>query len=343
VCVVKLIVRNGKIINREHFIIKKYEDDDIKSIVTDFVKQHYSMQDFIPKNICLSNNIDDRELIEKWLSEKCKCKIKIQIPQKGENKKLIDMAKNNAVETLKLHILNHDIKHRKMSDLIYKLKDILNLENPPMRIESYDISNISGADSVGACVVFENGIPKKSAYRLFNIKSVNGANDYESIKETLYRRLENGIEGTEGFELPDLILIDGGKGHVKAAKEIVNFYNLDIPVFGMVKDDKHKTRGLTTDNDEISIKKTDPLFKFITNIQDETHRFAITSFRKKHKKTQLKSQLLDIDGIGEAKKNLLLKHFKTVKAIKSASIAEISEIIDSKTAENVFNYFNSQN
>ena len=230
-----------------------------------------------------------------------------------------------------------------MNDLIYQIKNTFGLENPPMRIESYDISNISGSDSVGVCVVYENGVPKKSDYRLFNIQSVEGADDYGSIRETLYRRLENGVEKVKGFELPDLILIDGGKGHVKAAKEIIDFYKLDIPVFGMVKDDHHKTRGVTTENDEIYIKRTDAIFRFLTQVQDETHRFAITSFHKKHKKSMLKSELTNINGVGEVKKNKLLKAFKSLNAIKKADVYELSKVVDEKTAFNIYDYFNHQN
>lgn len=340
-CVVILIIRDGKIINRVHHIIKNNGIIEKDNILTEFIKQYYSMTDFIPKSIYTKENIVEKSLIEMWLTEKSGSKISINIIQKGENKRLCDMAENNAVENLKLHLITKDAKRRKMNDVIYKIKETLGLINPPMRIESYDISNISGVDSVGVCVVFENGMPKKSDYRIFNIKSVNGADDNKSIKETLYRRLENGIEGVKGFELPDLILIDGGKGHVSSAKEIMNFYKLDIPVFGMVKDDKHRTRGLTTEDKEISLKRTDSIFKFITQIQDETHRFAVKSFHKKHKNTVLKSELLNINGIGESKKNKLLKHFKSINKIKSATINELSKVIDKKSAENVFKYFNS--
>lgn len=343
ICIMFLVIREGKMVDREHFIFKNSDKESKVNVLTDFVKQHYSMTNFIPNKLILQYPIEDMELIQKWLCEKCGNKITIIVPQKGENLQLVKMAENNAVELLKLHILKADSGKKKMNDLIYQIKTTFGLENPPMRIESYDISNISGVDSVGVCVVYENGLPKKSAYRLFNIKSVDGADDYESIRETLYRRLENGVENTEGFELPDLILIDGGKGHVKAAKEIVEFYKLSIPVFGMVKDDNHRTRGVTTETEEIHIKKTDSIFKFLTRIQDETHRFAITSFHKKHKKSTLKSELTNINGVGEAKKNKLLKSFKSINVIKNSSVEELSKVVDEKTAKNIFEYFNSQN
>lgn len=343
VCIMLLNIRDGKMVNREHFTFKNPDKEPKESILTDFIKQHYSITNFIPNKIFVQYPVDDIELIQRWLSEKCGNKINLIVPQKGENLQLVKMAENNAVELLKLHILKTDINKKKMNDLIYQIKNTFGLENPPMRIESYDISNISGADSVGVCVVYENGTPKKSDYRLFNIQSVEGTDDYGSIRETLYRRLENGVEGVRGFDLPDLILIDGGKGHVKAAKEIVDFYNLDIPVFGMVKDDYHRTRGVTTENEEIHIKRTDAIFRFLTQIQDETHRFAITSFRKKHKKSTLKSELTNITGVGDVKKNKLLKAFKSINTIKCASVEELSKVVDKKTAENIYEYFNCQN
>ena len=343
VCIMLFKIREGKMINKENFIITDKNKESKEFILNEFVKQYYSIIDFIPNKILLQYTTEDIELIEQWLSEKCGNKINVSVPKKGENFQLIKMAENNAVELLKLHILKVDSSKKKINDLIYQIKTTFALESLPMRIESYDISNISGVDNVGVCVVYENGIPKKSDYRLFNIQSVEGADDYGSIRETLYRRLEKGVENIKGFELPDLILIDGGKGHVKSAKEIVDFYNLDIPVFGMVKDDNHRTRGVTTENDEIHIKKTDAIFKFLTQIQDETHRFAITSFHKKHKKSMIKSELTNIRGVGEAKKNMLLKAFKSVNAIKSADIDELSKVVDCKTAENIYKYFNHSN
>ncbi len=340
-CVVVLIVRDGKMLNREHYIIKNTQKETKEQILTDFVKQHYSMTSYIPNKLLLQYPIEDMELIGKWLSNRAGCKISVSVPIRGENKHILQMAHNNALETLKLHVLNMDVKKRKLSDLSYRVKEALGLEKPPMSIESYDISNISGADSVGVCVVFENCEPKKSEYRLFNIKSVQGADDYESIRETLYRRLENGVNDVPGFSLPDLILIDGGKGHVKAAKGIVDFFKLDIPVFGMVKDDRHRTRGVTTETQEIEAKRTDPLFNFLTRVQDETHRFAISSFRKKHTKSAKNSQLLNIKGVGDAKRAKLLKHFKSVNAIKNADLDSLMAVVDKSTAQNIFDYFHS--
>ena len=240
--------------------------------------------------------------------------------------------------------MKNDIAKRKLNDLMFELKDLLGLKSSPMRIEAYDISNISGTDSVGVCVVFENGVPKKSDYKKFNIRSVEGSNDYESMKEVIYRRISNGLEGEKGFTpLPDLILLDGGKGHVSSVSDIMEFFKLDIPFFGMVKDDKHKTRGLITGTEELDIKRQSTVFTFLTKIQDEVHRFAIDSHRRKHKKTIIASELENIDGVGEKKRAILLKHFKTIKAIKAAGLDELSSVkgIDRKTAERIMVYFNS--
>ena len=303
-CVVLLQMREGKVVGREHYIVKNNSGETPAQLLNGFVKQYYGMTEFIPYRIVLQYEIEDAELIERWLSEKCGSKIALLTPR-GENKRLVEMAEKNALEHLKLHLLHADTKRRKMNDLIYEIKQTFGLEKAPMRIECYDISNISGADSVGAYVVYENGLPKKSAYRLFNIRTVDGADDYKSMQETLYRRLENGVAGTEGFELPDLILIDGGKAHVRAVREITDFFHLDIPVFGLVKDDRHRTRGVTTEDREIHIKRTSAIFRFLTAVQDETHRFACSRFQKKHKATTLQSQLTQIPGVGEVKKNRL--------------------------------------
>ena len=264
-------------------------------------------------------------------------------PSKGEKLGVVKMVEKNALEALKLHLMKADANKRKMDDLMFELKELMGLKAAPMRIEAYDISNISGKDSVGVCVVFENGQPKKSDYKKFNIRSVTDANDYESMKEVLYRRLSNGIEGEEGFvPLPDLILLDGGKGHVSSVAEILGFFKLDIPCFGMVKDSRHKTRGLTTQNEELDIKRQSAAFNFLTRVQDEVHRFAIGSHRKRRKKSAFASELEKIKGVGEKRRAALMKHFKTVSAVKNASLEELSAVagIDKTTAKNIFEYFN---
>jgi len=342
ICIQVFFVRNGKVVGREHFIIKNEQQDNENQIMTSFVKQYYGMATYVPNTIILQHDIEDKELVEQWLSEKCDAKIQITVPQKGEKLNIVKMAHQNAIETLKLNMIKHDISKRKMDDLMFELKETLALKNAPMRIEAYDISNISGVDSVGVCVVFENGLPKKSDYRKFNIRSTEAPDDYQSMKEVIYRRISNGVNGEKGFTpLPDLILLDGGKGHVSTVLEVLQFFNLHIPLFGVVKDDKHKTRGLTTANEEIGIKRTTSVFKFLTRIQDEVHRYAITSHRNKHKKTMIASELENITGVGEKRRTILLKHFKTIKAIKNATMEELLSVngIDTKTAIAIFEYF----
>lgn len=344
ICFQIFFVREGKIIGREHYIIKNNDDDGNCAVMTDFIKQYYGINYNISPEIVLQYDIDDRELVERWLTEKCKSKITITVPQRGDKVKLIKMAEENAKEELKLYFMKHDIKMRKMSDIMLEMKETLGLKKAPVLIESYDISNMSGKDSVGVMVVFENGSPKKSAYKKFNIRSKDTPDDYQSMKEVLYRRLSNGIEGEEAFTpLPDLILLDGGKGHVSAVSEILKFLKLDIPLFGLVKDNKHRTRGITTETDEIGIKRTSVLFKFITEIQDEVHRFAIKSFKSKHKKTVFGSELTEISGVGKKTRTELIKHFKSLKAIKEASEEELLSVkgISKNTAKAIYEYYHN--
>lgn len=343
VCIQIFFVRDGKMVGRENYVIKNNDQSSDSELISDFVKQYYGVSTYIPKNIILQHEIEDKQLIEKWLSEKCGSSIKILVPQRGEKLGVVKMVEKNALEALKLHLMKADANKRKMDDLMFELKELMGLKAAPMRIEAYDISNISGKDSVGVCVVFENGQPKKSDYKKFNIRSVTDANDYESMKEVLYRRLSNGIEGEEGFvPLPDLILLDGGKGHVSSVAEILGFFKLDIPCFGMVKDSRHKTRGLTTQNEELDIKRQSAAFNFLTRVQDEVHRFAIGSHRKRRKKSAFASELEKIKGVGEKRRAALMKHFKTVSAVKNASLEELSAVagIDKTTAKNIFEYFN---
>lgn len=341
VCIQIFFVRGGKMLGREKYFFK--DGGEKGEIMTDFVKQYYGMSTYIPKTIIIQEMIEDIELIRRWLSEKCGAAIQITVPQRGEKLAIVKMAKNNAQDELKNHLEKHDRAQKKINNLLIELKEMLGLCDLPKRIEAYDISNISGSNSVGVCVVYENGAAKKSDYKKFNIRSVTGANDYESIKEVLYRRLSNGVEGEKGFTpLPDLILIDGGKGHVGAASQIMEFFKLKIPLFGMVKDERHKTKALTTENKQLDINRQSNVFLFLTALQDEVHRFALTSHKTLHKKASMSSQLDAIPGVGEARKKILLKHFKTLSAIKNADMEQLSDIkgIDKKTAQNIFNFFN---
>ncbi len=340
ICVQVFFIRGGKLLGREKYFFK---DDGTKpQIMNDFVKQYYTMSTYLPKTIILQTKINDIDLIERWLSEKSRASIKIAVPQRGEKLAIVRMAEKNAKDELENHLLQFDRGQKKVNNLLLEIKSLLGLKNMPNRIEAYDISNISGSDSVGVCVVFENGKAKKSDYKKFNIRSVDGPNDYESMREIVYRRITNGLEKEKGFTpLPDLILLDGGKAHVNAVAGVLSFFKLDIPLFGLVKDKKHRTKGLTTADKQLDINRQSSLFLFLTSVQDEVHRFAVSSYRKKHQKSLTASRLEEIPGVGEVRRNALLTHFKAISAIAKADIGEITMVkgIDKKTAQNIYNYF----
>ena len=343
-CLQMFIVRDGKISGRESYMLSDKMELTDGEILGDFIKQYYTSSRLVPKNIIVSNTFDDMEIISQWLSDKSGYKIKIICPQKGKNKDLVNMLHKNIVETLRLEELKRDKKNRKMSDMLFELKNITGISKIPVRIESFDISHTGGKDNVGACVVFENAVPKKSDYKKFIIRSVDGADDYESMREVIYRRLFNGLEGEKGFTpLPDLILLDGGKGQVSAVKPVMEALGCDIPVFGMVKDNKHRTRALTTEEKEVSVNRNSSVFSFLTNLQNEVHRFAIDYHRKKRSKSAFGSELDDISGVGPATKAKLLKSFGGIDAIKNATSDElISAGLNKNTAYSVYNYFNGE-
>jgi len=338
ICAQVFFVRNGKISGRESYVTKNEEQK-----LSDFIKQYYGMTPYIPPLIVTKEEVEDSELLSKWLSEKCGANIRLKSLKSGEKHEILKMAEKNAYEALLAYELKKDIKQQRTQKIMLEFKKMTGMLKEPYRIEAYDISNISGTYSVGVCVVFENGVPKKSEYRKFNIQSVEGSNDYESMREVIYRRISNGVEKEKGFEnLPDVILLDGGKGHVSSIKPILEFFNADISLFGMVKDEHHKTRGLVTENEEIAIKRTSEIFKFLTAVQDEVHRFAIKTHKTKRNKNLTKSVLDNIEGVGVKRKTLLLKKFKTIKAIKEATMDELIQSgIDKKTAEKITEYFKS--
>ena len=257
-----------------------------------------------------------------------------------------------AEESLRNHRFKRNREEFKQNEILSQLTKILNLKDTPFRIESYDISNISGTQSVGACVVYKNAKESRKDYRRFRIKTVDGANDYESMREVIYRRINRAYKEEEEIEngsllredakflpLPDLILLDGGKGHVSAIKFLMETLGEEIPVYGLVKDDKHRTRGLTDEINEIYLNKDDVLFKFLSCMQDEVHRYAISGFRKAHTENALHSVLEEIDGVGPAKRTELLKTFISIDKIKSASFEELCAVVDKKTAKNILSYF----
>lgn len=348
-------IRNGKMIGREHFHLNGIEDLSNKEIMTIFVKQFYSGTPFIPRELILQEEIDEVDIISQWLSDKRGQKVYIRVPQKGEKNKLVELAYKNAILTLEQFGEEIKRKEEKTKGALKELSQILNIENNLKRIEAYDISNTQGFESVGSMVVFENGQPKRSDYRKFKIKSVTGANDYASLEEVLSRRfkraleeqkeiLEKGLSSNYGkfTKLPDLILMDGGKGQVNIALNVLDKIGLEIPTCGMVKDEQHNTRGLYFNNEEIKINKNSEVFKLITRIQDEAHRFAIEYHKKLRAKKQVESVLDEIEGIGPVRRKKLLLHFGSVEKIKQASIEEIKEVesMNAQLAENVFKFFN---
>ncbi|KEI16676.1 excinuclease ABC subunit UvrC [Clostridium haemolyticum] len=356
-CAQIFFVRDGKIIGREHFILDKGIFEEKKDIISNFIKDFYGGTAFIPKNIYVPD-IMDVELLENWLSLKKGSKVFIKVPLKGEKKKLLDLVESNAKNTLEQFKLKIKVDKELYTDILGELKNLLGLEDIPNRIEAYDISNIQGVDSVGTMIVFEDGKPKNSDYRRFKIKTVKGANDYDSMKEIITRRFKHGLKeikeiqnrnlmlSGEKFSIfPHLILMDGGKGQVNVALEVLNDLNIPIPVCGMVKDDKHKTRGLVYNNKEINIKSNNKIMQLITRIQDEVHRFSITYHRSLRNKRVLHSILEDIPNIGIKRRKELLKKFGSIDNIKKASYNELlsTDSINEKAATSIIDYFNEHN
>ena len=286
-------------------------------------------------------DFEEKELIEQWLSEAAEKNVNIIIPVKSEPKKLIDMCLNNAADNLTAKV---ERSGKEMSAL-NELGTILGLSSPPRYIEAYDISNTAGSENVAGMIVFKDARPQKNLYRKFKIKSFAGQDDFRSLAEVLERRLNEYKKGEdEAFSrLPDLILLDGGKGQISAVKPVIERLGYDIALFGMVKDSKHKTRAITDGKGEIVIKANRSVFTLVTAIQDEVHRYAISFHQKRRSKSMLNSEILKINGIGESKAKLLLKYFKTLKAIKSASVEELKKApkISDKNAQDIYKFFNS--
>ena len=330
---------DGDLFETENFIIDL--QDDLKTTRTEFIKNYYEMKNVVPKVVALDGEINNLDLIKKFLSEKSKTNVELVFPERGEQYHLVQMCQNNAYENL--------IRSKKNStaneDILEDLKNILSLKEKPSYIEAYDISNLKNSDNVGAMVVFKDAKPFKSAYKKFKIKNILFQNDYGSMQEVLERRFQNYIDNSkdEGFKiLPDLILIDGGKGHTAAAKEVLKKFKIDIPVYGMVKNNSHRTRALTSDSFEIEIKNNSRVFNFITRIQDEVHRFAIGYHRNLRKKNVKYSKLTEIAGVGENRAKNLLKYFGTINAVSKAPESELLKVknITSDVAKNIYNYFN---
>lgn len=341
-CIQIFFIRNGKIIGREHFIFSNIENENKSEIIGAFIKQFYSGEAYIPTEIYSEEIFEDLETTEIWLSQKKGQNVHIKIPQKGIKNNLIKMVHLNALEILNKHVERHKSKRNNFESNINLLQLKLEMKIELKRIEAYDISNTQGTHSVGGMVVFENGIKNQSEYRRFKIKSIEGPNDYGSMKELIYRRFKNYIDKTNNFsKLPDLIMVDGGKGQVNVALSVLKELDLNISVCGLVKDDKHRTRGIIYNGREINLSSNSLELKFITRIQDEVHRFAINYHRSLRDKNMVKSELDEIEGIGPKRKSALFKEFESISKIKEQSIESLAEIegMTKKSASSVYYYF----
>ena len=334
-------VRDGKLIGRDHFYLRVAEGESREEIMQSFLQQFYAGTPFIPRELMLSDTIDRQEILEDWLSGKKGQKVHVRVPRKGSKEKLVDLALRNASIILAQDRERIKKEIGKTVGAVQEIAGWLAIE-PPERIESYDISNTSGFQSVGSMVVYENGRPRKADYRKFRIKSVDGPNDYGSMAEVLTRRFRRGLDEGKGFDrFPDLILMDGGKGQVNVCLQVLAELGLEIPVAGMVKDDRHRTRGLYFHNEEIPIDRNTEGFHLLTRIQDETHRFAIEYHRLLRSKAQVHSVLDDIPYIGVNRRRVLMRHFQDIEAIRAASPEELRALagMDARAAQSVYDFF----
>lgn len=348
-------IRNGKLIGREHYHLTGVENDTREGVMTSFVKQFYAGTPFIPRELLLQEELEEPELITEWLSAKRGQKVYIHVPKKGEKEKLVELAEKNASLVLQQDSEKIKKEEQRTKGAMKEIENLLGLESIK-RIESFDISNINGFESVGSMVVYENGKPKRNDYRKFKIKWVTGSDDYASMNEVLTRRfihgkrekaelLEKNIDLEHGSftSFPDLIMMDGGRGQVNIALKVMEELQLTIPVCGMVKDDNHRTRGLYFNNIEIPIDRNSEGFKLITRIQDETHRFAIEYHRSLRSKGQVHSILDDIPGIGQKRRKELMKNFLSLDEIKEATIEQLSIVptMNERAAKQVYDFFHN--
>lgn len=350
-CIMQIFfIRGGKITGREHFMLEECEGVEDKELMTQFVQQFYSGTPFIPKEVILQCEIDDFDLISQWLSEQKGQRVNVLVPQKGERKSLVLMAQNNAKIVLDKFGAEIRREHKRTKGALEEIQKALNIDFELNRIESYDISNTQGFESVASMVVFENGLPKRSDYRKFKIKTIIGPDDYGSMEEVITRRFTRYINETSGDEnvkkagfdkKPDMIFLDGGKGQISAVQKALTNLNLYVPVCSMVKDDRHRTRALMYNGEEIELPYTSEGFKLLTRMQDEVHRFAIEYHRKLREKKQVHSILDDISGIGSVRRKALMKHFGDINAIRRAEVEELQQVdgMNIKSAEAVYNFF----
>lgn len=345
-CFAVIRFADGRLYDKEDFLLKNIgADPDLAAMRSEFIQQYYSMRDNIPPVVALDGEAEDEELLSQWLSEKRGKNVRILHPQKGNNMRIIDMSRENAAERLAQSHghLGHELT------ALDELAKLLGLSKPPEFIESYDISHHAGSDNVAGMVVFRNGRPLKSAYRRFEIKGFTGQDDYGSMNEVIRRRFNEYFKdpnsGTGFGQLPDLILLDGGKGQVSAVRPVLEEFGLNIPLFGMVKDDHHRTRAITDEGHEIAINSKRKAFTLVSGIQDEVHRFAITYHRMKHKSRSLNTSLTEIEGIGPTRAKALLSTFKTIARIREAEIEELLKVkgMTIPAAEAVYHYYHPEN
>ena len=349
-------VRGGKLIGREHFYMTHVSETPRKQILLDFVKQFYAGTPFIPRELMLQEEIEDREIIEQWLTKRKGARVYIKVPKIGSKEKLVELAAKNAALVLSQDKERIRREEGRTIGAVKEIAGLLGLEDVS-RMEAYDISNISGFANVGSMVVYEKGKPKRSDYRKFRIKTVSGPDDYACMKEVLTRRFLHGMEEQKVFEekelekefgsftkFPDLLLMDGGKGQVNIALQVLGELHLDIPVCGMVKDDNHNTRGLYFNNEEIKIDRNSEGFKLITRIQDEAHRFAIEYHRSLRSKAQVKSVLDEIPGVGPSRRKALMRRFKSIEEVKNADVAALAGVdeIPENVARGIYDFFHKE-
>ena len=335
-------MRGGRLIGRDHFFLRVARGDTKAQVLSSFLKQFYAGTPFIPAEIMMQTEIEDGEIIEDWLTSRRKQRVHIRVPKKGTKEKLVELAKENAWMVLSKDRERIKREEGRTIGAVKEIEDWLGLKDI-VRMEAYDISNISGFESVGSMVVYEKGKPKRSDYRKFKIKWVQGPNDYASMEEVLTRRFTHESKGEyDSFSiLPDLILMDGGRGQVNIARKVLGELGIDIPVCGMVKDDNHRTRGVYFNNVEIPIDTSGEGFHLVTRIQDEAHRFAIEYHRSLRSKEQVHSVLDDIPGIGETRRKALMRRFRSVENIRDAAVEELSqtESMNVQSAEAVYQFF----
>lgn len=339
-------IRSGKVLGREHFHITLAPQDTGKQVLTSFIKQYYAGSPFIPRELLVQEEIEDEEIISHWLTSKRGGKVTIRQPKKGDKEKLVELAMRNASIVLEQDKDKLRSEERRTKGAVREITDLIGI-NYTKRIEAFDISNINGFESVGSMIVYEDGRPKRNDYRKFKIKWVKGADDYSSMREVLTRRFTHGLQELKETEygsftrFPDLIMMDGGRGQVNIALEVLKELKLDIPVCGMVKDDHHRTRGLYYNNIEIPIDRHGEGFRLITRIQDEAHRFAITYHKSLRSKKQIHSILDDISGIGPARRKALMKEFKSFEAIREAGVEELKKVpsMNESAAQKVYDFF----